>query len=66
MFKIRLHENEYISNHIRENGWWEIHTTEVLLENFQRTHSNTVFVDVGANIGDSIAAFYKDDQVNPT
>lgn len=61
-FVLYLHDDEYISNHIRKYGCWEPITSEILLElwstertsSFRRplsVHSQTTFVDVGANIG---------------
>lgn len=48
---INLHNDEYISNYIREHGCWEPFTVEVLLELFRFRKPFTTFVDVGANIG---------------
>lgn len=50
-FIIELYDDEYISNYIRENGCWEPITTEILTELFNSREPNTVFVDIGANIG---------------
>jgi FkbM family methyltransferase len=50
-FLIELHDNEYISDYIRANGCWEPITTEILKELFEVRQPNTVFVDIGANIG---------------
>lgn len=51
-FKINLHEHEeYISSYIRTYGWWEPITTEILTELFNACDPNTIFVDIGANIG---------------
>lgn len=50
-FIIELHSYpEYISNYIRKYNCWEPVTTEILLEIF-RTYPNTIFIDIGANIG---------------
>ena len=49
---LNLHENgEYISDFIRKNGCWEPLVSEVLLELLRSKAPNTVFVDIGANIG---------------
>lgn len=50
-FHIELYKNEYISNYIRECGCWEPITTEVINELFRAKQSDTVFIDIGANIG---------------
>lgn len=51
-FDVAVHpEGEHISDHIRKWGSWEAYTTEVLLELFRRVPQDTIFVDVGANIG---------------
>lgn len=49
-FNIKLHDDEYISNSIRNNGYWDRCCTEVLNELF-RTKTKVLFVDIGANIG---------------
>jgi FkbM family methyltransferase len=51
-FILNLHESEeYISRHIRANNSWEPLTTEVILELLKKNIPDTVFVDIGANIG---------------
>ena len=51
-FHLELHPGaEYISDYIRKYGCWEPITTEVLIEVFNARKPNTVFVDIGANIG---------------
>ena len=56
---LQLHPDEYISNCVRKKGFWEAYTTEVLMELF-KYRPNTIFVDIGANIGyfSIIAASY--------
>lgn len=51
-FNIELHPgDEYISNYIRKYNCWEPITTAVLNEILEVRQPNTVFVDIGANIG---------------
>ncbi len=52
-FTLNFHkdENEYICNYVKTNGCWEPCTTEILVELFKQKSPDTVFVDVGANIG---------------
>lgn len=51
-FKLNLHEGiEYISRHIRLNNDWEPTTTEIILELLKNATPDTIFVDIGANIG---------------
>ena len=50
MFNIKLHNNEYISNYIRDNKLWERITSEVLMETL-KLHPNSRLIDIGANIG---------------
>lgn len=48
---LELHQDEYISNFIRNNTFWKPFTTNLLLEIFRMKSPKTVFIDVGANIG---------------
>lgn len=49
---INLHKDgEYISDYIRKYNCWEPFTTEVLNELFKARKTDTIFVDIGANIG---------------
>ena len=51
-FILNLHESdEYISKYIRDNNTWEPLTTEIILELLKENTPDTVFVDIGANIG---------------
>ena len=51
-FILNLHEgNEYISKYIRAYNCWEPLTTELILELFKQKTTDTVFVDIGANVG---------------
>lgn len=52
IFVLNLHEGpEYISNYIRTYYCWEPITTEIVLELLKDATPNTIFVDIGANIG---------------
>ena len=49
---LNLHEgDEYISNYIRAYNCWEPLTTELILELLKQKTPDTVFVDIGANLG---------------
>jgi FkbM family methyltransferase len=51
-FSIKLHPvGEYISDYIRKFGTWEPIPTTILEEIYNAAATNTLFVDVGANIG---------------
>lgn len=50
-FHIELHNKEYISDYIEKYGCWEPITTEILIELFNEREYDTIFVDIGANIG---------------
>ena len=52
-FTLNFHkdDSEYICNYIKTNGCWEPCTTEILVELFKQKKDDTVFIDVGANIG---------------
>lgn len=49
-FTIEVHNNEYISNHIKQHKFWEGITTEIILE-IIRENKSAMFIDIGANIG---------------
>lgn len=51
MFRIQLHENkeEYITQSILKNGYWEKHSSELIHEILKK--NTLLFVDIGANIG---------------